>query len=103
MGVDAVDAIRTVEDAARAMRAGEITSVQLVRDAQARADAADGALGVYLARFDEAALEAAARADDELAAGRDRGPLHGIPVGIKDILAAREGRTTAQSLVLDPA
>src|SRR5690606_35063792 len=55
-----------------------------------------------IARYDEAALEAAQRADTELASGRDRGPLHGIPVGIKDILACREGPTTAQSLVYDP-
>jgi aspartyl-tRNA(Asn)/glutamyl-tRNA(Gln) amidotransferase subunit A len=37
----------------------------------------------------------------ELAAGVDRGPLHGIPIGVKDILAAPEGPTTAQSLILD--
>src|SRR5690606_17297805 len=38
----------------------------------------------------------------ELAAGVDRGPLHGIPFGIKDIISAAGGPTTAQSLILDP-
>jgi aspartyl-tRNA(Asn)/glutamyl-tRNA(Gln) amidotransferase subunit A len=61
----------------------------------------DARLGTYLARFDDQALSAAATADRELAAGVDRGPLHGIPVAVKDNLAAREGPTTAQSLVFD--
>jgi aspartyl-tRNA(Asn)/glutamyl-tRNA(Gln) amidotransferase subunit A len=48
-------------------------------------------------------MAAAARADAELAAGTDRGPLHGIPCAVKDIIAMAEGPTTAQSLILDPA
>ena len=36
-------------------------------------------------------------------AGTDRGPLHGIPIGIKDIIATDEGPTQAQSLAQDPA
>jgi aspartyl-tRNA(Asn)/glutamyl-tRNA(Gln) amidotransferase subunit A len=92
----------TVQDAAAALRAGELTSVELTTACLARADALDPELGTYLARFDEAALVAAAIADDQLAAGIDHGPLQGIPVGMKDILAMPEGPTTAQSLVLDP-
>lgn len=95
------DAI-TVTGTAAALRDGATTSVELTRRALERADALDEKLGVYLARFDEYALERAAAADEELAAGRDRGPLHGIPVGVKDIVAMAEGPTTAQSLVLDP-
>ena len=53
-------------------------------------------------RFDETALAAAAQADADFAAGVDRGPLQGIPLGVKDIIAAREGATTACSKVLDP-
>ncbi|HVW18921.1 MAG TPA: amidase [Solirubrobacteraceae bacterium] len=93
----------TLTEAASRLRAGELTSAALLEAALARADAQDERLAVYLARFDETAREAARRADEELAAGIDRGPLHGIPVGVKDVLAAREGPTTAQSLVLDPA
>src|SRR5262249_46439277 len=43
------------------------------------------------------------RADEELAAGTDLGPLHGMPVAVKDIIATSERPATAQSLVLDPA
>jgi aspartyl-tRNA(Asn)/glutamyl-tRNA(Gln) amidotransferase subunit A len=93
----------TITDAAAALRAGDVSSVELTGAAIAVADAHDERLGVYLARFDESALAAAAAADAELAAGVDRGPLHGIPLGIKDIIATDEGETTAQSLVLDRA
>ena len=93
----------SVKDAAASLRSGEMTSVELTTAVLARADEVDAQIGAYLARFDEPALAAAERADTELAAGVDRGPFHGIPVGVKDILAASEGPTTAQSLILDPA
>jgi aspartyl-tRNA(Asn)/glutamyl-tRNA(Gln) amidotransferase subunit A len=92
----------TLTDAAAALRSGSVTSVELTEAAIDRADKLDDKLGVYLARFDEYALASAAAADAELAAGTDRGPLHGIPFGVKDILAMAEGPTTAQSLILDP-
>ncbi|MBN6038973.1 amidase [Amycolatopsis sp. 195334CR] len=85
-----------VTDAATALRQGETSSVALVTEALAVEDE----LGVYRTRFPESALAAARRADAELAIGRDRGPLHGIPFGVKDLIAVAEGPTTAQSLVL---
>ncbi|MCW0213659.1 MAG: amidase [Pseudonocardia sp.] len=91
----------TITDAAAALRTGETTSVALTEAVIAVADAHDGELGVFLARYTDTALAAAAKADAELAAGIDLGPLHGIPLGIKDIIATDEGETTAQSLVLD--
>jgi aspartyl-tRNA(Asn)/glutamyl-tRNA(Gln) amidotransferase subunit A len=93
----------SIMHAAAALRSGELTSVQLVEACLARADVLDPILGVFIQRLDETALAAAAIADDELAAGIDRGPLHGIPLGIKDIIATKESTTTAQSLILDPA
>jgi aspartyl-tRNA(Asn)/glutamyl-tRNA(Gln) amidotransferase subunit A len=93
----------TLTEAAEALRAGAVTSVRLTEEALAAADRHDGDLGTYLARFDDYALEQAERADRELAAGVDRGPLQGVPFGVKDIIAMAEGPTTAQSLVLDPA
>jgi aspartyl-tRNA(Asn)/glutamyl-tRNA(Gln) amidotransferase subunit A len=92
----------TIQDAARALRAGEVSSVELTEAAIHRAVALDEKLGTYLVRFDYTALAAASAADTELAAGIDRGPLHGIPLGIKDIITTDEGPTTAQSLILDP-
>ncbi|MGV0044940.1 amidase [Mycobacterium colombiense] len=93
----------TIAEVATRLRNGSLTSVTLTAAALTRADQLDPAVGAYVTRFDDYALDRAALADAELAAGRDRGPLHGIPVAIKDLLAMREGPTTAQSLVLDPA
>ncbi|MGI5217450.1 amidase [Nocardia sp. CA-290969] len=93
----------TLTDAAAALRAGETSATALVEQALAAADTADGEIGVYLTRFDEHARAAAARTDEKIAAGQPLGPLEGIPVGVKDILAHSMGPTTAQSLVLDPA
>jgi aspartyl-tRNA(Asn)/glutamyl-tRNA(Gln) amidotransferase subunit A len=93
----------TIQQAASDLRSGAVTSRELTEAALASADRLDDRLGTFLARFADSARARAQQADKELAAGVDLGPLHGIPVGIKDIIAAAEGPTTAQSLVLDPA
>ena len=92
----------TIADAVAALRSGALTSVELTTSLLARTDAHDSTLGTFVARFDDSALAAAAQADADFAAGVDRGPLQGIPLGVKDIIAAREGATTACSKVLDP-
>lgn len=92
----------TITDAAAALRGGSLSSVELTRAVFERADRLDPVLGVYLRRMDESALAEAAQADTDLANGVDKGPLQGIPLGIKDILATDNAPTTAQSLILDP-
>jgi aspartyl-tRNA(Asn)/glutamyl-tRNA(Gln) amidotransferase subunit A len=92
----------TIAEAGRRLRAGEITAAGLLRQVSDVADKQDPQLGVYIRRFADEAMAAAEQADTELAAGIDKGPLHGIPLGVKDILAARESITTGQSLVHDP-
>ena len=65
---------------------GRRSSVELVEEALGRIDALDGRLGAFVAVLaDEARAEAAAR-DAEAAAGRVRGPLHGRPVAVKDLI-----------------
>jgi aspartyl-tRNA(Asn)/glutamyl-tRNA(Gln) amidotransferase subunit A len=91
----------TIADAAAALDAGTVTSCELVEEALATADACSD-LGVYITRFDGSAIAAAKTADAERSAGKARGPLHGIPLGIKDIISTVEGPSTAQSVILDP-
>jgi aspartyl-tRNA(Asn)/glutamyl-tRNA(Gln) amidotransferase subunit A len=79
----------TIADAGRALRAGTLTAAGLLRQVSDRADKLDPGLGVYLTRFAQGAMSAAEQADRELASEIDRGPLHGIPLGIKDILATK--------------
>ena len=85
------------------LRDGSTTSREIVERALKASDYLDPILGTYLTRFDETALEAADQADSEMQSGLDRGPLHGIPLGIKDIISTDEGPTSAQSLVQDPS
>lgn len=99
---DPTGAPTTITEAAALLRAGQLSSVELLGAVTAVADRLDPELGTYITRYDDTALAAAQQADAELAAGTDRGPLHGIPIGIKDIIACREGQTTANSVVYDP-
>jgi aspartyl-tRNA(Asn)/glutamyl-tRNA(Gln) amidotransferase subunit A len=96
------DTTLTLSAAAAAVRDGAVTSGELVEAALAAADVWDPVIGTYIARFDDAARAAAAEADRARVAGRPVGPLHGVPIAVKDILATREGPTTAQSVVADP-
>jgi aspartyl-tRNA(Asn)/glutamyl-tRNA(Gln) amidotransferase subunit A len=93
----------TIEDAARRLRDGDLTSTELTGAVLERVEALDDGLGAFVLVTPGQALEAAAAADRDLAAGIDRGPLQGIPLGIKDIIATADAPTTANSLVLDPA
>jgi Asp-tRNA(Asn)/Glu-tRNA(Gln) amidotransferase A subunit family amidase len=74
--------------------AREVTSLELTRMYLDRLTRFDGQLHCVITMTDALALEQAARADAELKAGRWRGPLHGVPYGIKDLFATRGIRTT---------
>ncbi len=90
-------ALPTIADAAAGLRDGRTTAVELVErclDAIARRD---GELNAFITVTAEDARAAAARADRERAAGRPLGPLHGIPVSVKDLLDLRGLPTTAAS------
>ena len=62
------------------------SSVELVEGALARIDALDGRVGAFVAVLAEQARAEAAARDAERAAGRVRGPLHGAPVAVKDLI-----------------
>ena len=83
-----------VSDLARWLRQGEITSVELTELYLDRLKRYDPVLHCVITLTEERALAQARRADEELRAGVDRGPLHGIPWGAKDLLAVRGAPTT---------
>ena len=76
----------TISEAARALRSGDATSCEFTEASLAAAAALDGELSAFVLTDPDGALEAADQADEAFAAGRDLGPLMGVPVGIKDII-----------------
>lgn len=76
------------------VREGKVSSVALTRMYLNRLKRFDPALHAVVTLTEERALTEAERADREIAEGKYRGPLHGIPWGAKDLLAARGYRTT---------
>ena len=76
------------------LRGGAVTSVELTEFFLDRLRAFDPTLQAVVTLLPERALATARQRDAELAAGRDHGPLHGIPWGAKDLLSATGGPTT---------
>jgi aspartyl-tRNA(Asn)/glutamyl-tRNA(Gln) amidotransferase subunit A len=97
------DLPRTIVEAGDWLRSGRITSLQLTQAQLDRSEKTQNTLAAFITIAGETALAAAATADAELKSGTDRGPLHGIPIGVKDIIATVDAPTTANSRVMDPA
>jgi aspartyl-tRNA(Asn)/glutamyl-tRNA(Gln) amidotransferase subunit A len=89
----------TLASAARALRTGACSSRDLTEAALARIDAGDRRLNAFILVCGETARAQAARADEELGRGHDRGPLHGLPISIKDLFDMEGLPTTAASRV----
>jgi aspartyl-tRNA(Asn)/glutamyl-tRNA(Gln) amidotransferase subunit A len=84
-----------MEVASEALRQGDVTSPALVMAALDRIERLDPVLHAFTSVFREQALETAARLQLEIDSGAIRGHLHGIPIGVKDVIDY--GRTTAGS------
>jgi Asp-tRNA(Asn)/Glu-tRNA(Gln) amidotransferase A subunit family amidase len=76
----------TVGQLASLLRARKVTSEELTRLSLERLKKHGPALFCVVALLEERALSAARRADEEIKAGKWRGPLHGVPYGVKDLL-----------------
>ena len=87
----------TIAEAAAALAGGELSARALVEATLARIEETEPYLHAYASVEAEAALAAADAADRELDAGRGKGPLHGIPVSLKDIIYAEGTLTEAGS------
>src|SRR5579871_4586046 len=94
---------RTIAEAGAWLRDGRITSTELTEGLLDRAEAAQESLGAFITIARDSALAAARTVDDDRKVGIDKGPLHGIPIGVKDIIATIDAPTTANSRVLDRA
>jgi aspartyl-tRNA(Asn)/glutamyl-tRNA(Gln) amidotransferase subunit A len=87
-------------EAAKLLRSGETTAVDLLSEALETASRTEAQLHAFLTIDTEGAMEMASQADADLADGIDHGPLHGIPVALKDNMCTRGVETTAGSQIL---
>ena len=90
----------TLAEAAASLRAGEVSSRELLQATLDRALLTEAELHAYLTIDHEGARAAAAAADEALVRGETTGPLHGIPVAIKDNMVTSGLETTAGSQIL---
>jgi aspartyl-tRNA(Asn)/glutamyl-tRNA(Gln) amidotransferase subunit A len=87
-------------DLVRMMATKEVSPVEVVRAHLERIDRLEGTLHAFITVCADPALEAARAAEAALMSGRPTGPLHGLPVGLKDLCATRGVRTTGGSRIL---
>lgn len=87
-------AFYSVRQLGELIRTRQMTSTELTKFCLERLKKYDPQLHCVITLTEERALEQAARADQEIAAGKYHGPLHGIPFGAKDLLAAKGYKTT---------
>ncbi len=87
----------TLEEASEAIRTRRLTSVQLAEACLARVARLNPRLNAFITVAADGALARARALDEQLQSGHWRGPLHGIPVALKDLIDTKGVRTTAGS------
>jgi len=87
----------TLTEAARLLRDRRLSSLELTQACLANIARLNPVLNAFITVTDELALRQAKQADAEIAAGKYRGPLHGIPIALKDLIDVEGVPTTAAS------
>ncbi len=87
----------TIREAGAALRAGKLSAAELVEDALRQIDRFNPELNAFITVTADLARERARTLDHELSNGVDHGPLHGIPMAHKDLIATKGIRTTSGS------
>ena len=89
-----------ISEVAELVESGRLSPVELTRAHLGRIEATEPALNSFITLLAEQALDQAAAAEREIAAGTYRGPLHGIPIGLKDLYYTKGIRTTVGTRIL---
>ena len=90
----------TIAEAGALIAKRDLSPVELTQSRLARIERLDGQLHSFIRVLGDQALAAAREAEAEIMAGRWRGPLHGIPIGLKDIYETKRVPTTGHSKVM---
>ncbi|MEE8557509.1 MAG: Asp-tRNA(Asn)/Glu-tRNA(Gln) amidotransferase subunit GatA [Myxococcota bacterium] len=91
---------RSLKELADLVAAGTVTCREVVEESLARTRELDPKVGAFVSLRTESVLEEAEEADRARAAGNARGPLHGLPIAVKNILCSPELETTCCSRIL---
>src|SRR5439155_867211 len=103
---DAELAFASIEEVGKLFRKRKLSPVELTKIMLARIERLNPKLNAYITVTSESALAQAQKAESELLSPRgrkghrDRGPLHGIPISLKDNIYTKDIRTTAGSTIL---
>jgi amidase len=90
----------SLSDTAKLIETGKVSPIEVTRQLLDRIGAVDGRLHGYVTVMADQAMASARTAEAEIRAGRYRGPLHGMPIGVKDLCYTRGVRTMAGTMVL---
>jgi aspartyl-tRNA(Asn)/glutamyl-tRNA(Gln) amidotransferase subunit A len=88
--------LRRIVDVAPLVKKGDVSPVELVKSCLEQIDARSE-LNAFITRLDNQALTEAQRHQSEIRSGRYRGPLHGIPIAVKDLIDVAGTKTTSAS------
>ncbi len=91
--------LRTITEASDLVRQRKVSPVELVRECLQIIDQLNPSLNAFITIMSESALTEAKQAEKEVHSGNWRGSLHGIPIGLKDLIDTAGVRTTAASAV----
>lgn len=91
--------LRSLAETAEQIRRKKISPVELLRECLETIDRLNPTLNAFITVTADSALAEAKKAEQEVQSGNWRGPLHGIPIGLKDLIDTAGVRTTAASAV----
>ena len=91
---------QTIVEAAAGLRRKDLSPHELTEAALKRIESIDDKLHCFITLTADLALRQAEQAEQDLRSGQDRGPLHGIPIALKDLYMTQGIRTTCHSAVL---
>ena len=90
----------TIREAGDLVRSGKLSPVELTRAFLDRIEQLNATLQAYITVLGDSAMAEARQAEAEVARGEYRGPLHGIPIALKDLYDTKGVRTTASSRIM---
>jgi len=93
-------AFLTITDLARAIHDRKVSPTEVTRAMLERIERVDSRINSYITVTSDLALQQAKQAEQDLVSGKDAGPLHGVPIALKDLYATKGIRTTGHSQVL---